>query len=226
MGIMGSSLLIKIAIWAVPVLFSIIIHEVAHGWMAHRLGDCTAKDMGRLTLNPASHIDIIGTIVLPLMMLILGGPVFGWAKPVPFNPNNFHRNVDIRKGTMLVALAGPGSNLIIAFFFSFLFIFVLKFFSSFPHIIFISLSQLTQALIYINLLLCCFNLIPIPPLDGSKILMGLLPTKYYNFFLMLERYGFIIIIILLASGAFSNLIFGPVNFLFKVFLSIPLFLIN
>ena len=226
MGIMGSSLLIKIAIWAVPVLFSIIIHEVAHGWMAHRLGDCTAKDMGRLTLNPASHIDIIGTIVLPLMMLILGGPVFGWAKPVPFNPNNFHWHVDIRKGTMLVALAGPGSNLIIAFFFSFLFIFVLKFFSSFPHIIFISLSQLTQALIYINLLLCCFNLIPIPPLDGSKILMGLLPTKYYNFFVMLERYGFLIIIILLASGAFSTLIFGPVNFLFKVFLSIPLFLIN
>ena len=105
------NVIMRVVMWAVPVVFSIVVHEVSHGWMAYRLGDDTAKRMGRLTLNPVSHIDPMGTVILPLIMIIMGGPVFGWAKPVPFNPYNFKRNVNIRTGAMWVALAGPGSNL-------------------------------------------------------------------------------------------------------------------
>ena len=144
---MVSSPLVRVAIWAVPVLFSIVVHEVAHGWMAYRLGDDTAKRMGRLTLNPLTHIDIIGTIILPLMMMALGGPVFGWAKPVPFNPNNFYAKVDPRKGTLLVALSCPGSNLVLAFVSSFIFVALQKFLSTLHPFLFIPLSQLALALL-------------------------------------------------------------------------------
>ena len=218
---MTGSLIAKLAIWAVPVLFSIVVHEVAHGWMAHRLGDDTAMRMGRLTLNPLMHIDMMGTIILPFILIILGGPVFGWAKPVPFNPNNFYRHVNPRKGTLLVALAGPGSNLILAFVSSFVFVAVQKFFSASHPLLYIPLSQLALALTTINLVLACLNLVPVPPLDGSKILLGILPPKYDRYFFMLERYGFLIIVVLLASGALSGLIIGPVNFLFNLFFSIP-----
>lgn len=223
---MGIDILFKIGIWAVPVLFSIVIHEVSHGWMAHRLGDRTAKSMGRLTLNPVPHIDPVGTIILPLIMIIMGGPVFGWAKPVPFNPYQFRQDVDIKRGTMLVALSGPLSNFTIAFVASFLFVFAHKLFSWLPALLYISLLQLAQALIFINLILGSFNLIPIPPLDGSKVIMGLLPDKLVPRYLTLERYGFLIIIILLATGAFSGIIMGPVRFLYKVFTIIPAFLAN
>jgi Zn-dependent protease len=118
------SLLIKILIFAIPVLFSIIIHEVSHGWIAYKLGDDTAKRMGRLTLNPIPHIDPLGTIVLPLIMIIANGPVFGWAKPVPVNPNNFRQSVNIRSGMMWVGLAGPVSNLILAFISSFIYFYI------------------------------------------------------------------------------------------------------
>jgi len=204
--------------------FSIVVHEVSHGWMAYRLGDDTAKRMGRLTLNPFPHIDPMGTVLLPLIMIIMGGPVFGWAKPVPFNPYNFNRNVNIRNGTMWVALAGPGSNLILAFIFSFVFVAIHLFFSGLPSIIYFSISQLAQALIFINLVLASLNLIPIPPLDGSKILMRFLPPTYDRYFMMLERYGFFILIILLATGVFSRLILAPVKFFYGIFLLIPTYL--
>ncbi|MBW2064292.1 MAG: site-2 protease family protein [Deltaproteobacteria bacterium] len=220
------NILLKISIWAVPVLFSIVIHEVSHGWMAYRLGDRTAKTMGRLTLNPLPHIDPVGTIILPLIMIILGGPVFGWAKPVPFNPYLFNPKVDIKKGTMMVALAGPLSNFTMAFAASFLFVFAQKFLSALPGLIYISLLQLAHALILINLILGSFNLVPIPPLDGSKVLMGLLPNKYAAHYLMLERYGFVLIMILLASGALSGIIMGPVRFLYRVFHLIPASLVG
>ena len=141
---MSIDVLMRVVIWAVPVLFSIVVHEVSHGWMAHRLGDDTAKRMGRLTLNPLPHIDPMGTVILPLIMIIMGGPVFGWAKPVPFNPYNFNRNVNIRNGTMWVALAGPGSNVILAFIFSFVFIAIQQFFSSLPFNIYSSILDLSQ----------------------------------------------------------------------------------
>ncbi|MBW1824820.1 MAG: site-2 protease family protein, partial [Deltaproteobacteria bacterium] len=197
MNIISIDILIKIIIFAVPVLFSIVVHEVSHGWIAYKLGDYTAKRMGRLTLNPISHVDPMGTIILPLIMIIMGGPIFGWAKPVPFNPNNFNQNVNVRNGVMWVALAGPGSNLILAFIFSFIFVFVYKYFSGSPSIIFFSITQFLKALVQINIILACFNLIPIPPLDGSKILMRFLPAKHIHYYLMLERYGFFIIFFLL-----------------------------
>lgn len=221
---MSIDVVMRVVIWAVPVLFSIVVHEVSHGWMAYRLGDDTAKRMGRLTLNPFPHIDPMGTVLLPLIMIIMGGPVFGWAKPVPFNPYNFNRNVNIRNGTMWVALAGPGSNLILAFIFSFVFVAIHLFFSGLPSIIYFSISQLAQALIFINLVLASLNLIPIPPLDGSKILMRFLPPTYDRYFMMLERYGFFILIILLATGVFSRLILAPVKFLYGIFLLIPTYL--
>ncbi len=223
---MSIDVLMRVVIWAVPVLFSIVVHEVSHGWMANRLGDDTAKRMGRLTLNPLPHIDPMGTVFLPLIMIIMGGPVFGWAKPVPFNPHNFNRNVNARNGAMWVALAGPSSNLAVAFISSFIFVAVHKFFSGLPSIIYLSITQLTQALIFINLVLASLNLIPIPPLDGSKILMRFLPSRYDPYFSMLERYGFLILIILLATGAFSRFIWVPVKFFYVIFLSIPTFLFS
>jgi Zn-dependent protease len=215
------NVVMRVAMWAVPVLFSIVLHEVSHGWMAYRLGDDTAKRMGRLTLNPIHHVDPVGTVILPLILIIMGGPVFGWAKPVPYNPYNFRPDVNIRNGAMWVALAGPGSNLGIALVFSFVLVAAQKFLSGAPSIIYFSVTQLAQAFIVINLVLASLNLIPIPPLDGSKILMRFLPTEYERYFLMLERYGFLILLLLLATGAFSALIWVPVEFLYSIFLFIP-----
>ncbi|MFC1580032.1 site-2 protease family protein [Thermodesulfobacteriota bacterium] len=221
---MSLDTLLRVLVWAVPVLFSIIVHEVSHGWVAHRLGDDTAKRMGRLTLNPIPHLDPVGTVILPLILIIAGGPVFGWAKPVPFNPYNFNRNVNPKSGAMWVALAGPCSNLIIAFISSFLLVATLKYFAGLPDILFFSITQFAKALFIINLFLAALNLIPIPPLDGSKVLMRFLPDRYAPYFLQLERYGFIILILLLATGALSNLITVPVQFLTYIFLAIPKFL--
>ena len=225
-GKVSVDVLTRVVIWAVPVLFSIVVHEVSHGWMAYRLGDDTAKRMGRLTLNPIPHIDPMGTVVLPLIMIITGGPVFGWAKPVPFNPYNFNRSVNVRNGVMWVALAGPCSNLILAFIFSFIFVAVQKFFPGPPSIIYLSITQLFKALIIINLALASLNLLPIPPLDGSKILMRFIPPKYEHYFLMLERYGFLILMVLLVTGVFSHIIWVPVKFLYTVFLLISVFLFS
>jgi Zn-dependent protease len=216
---MGLDVISKIAIWLVPVLFSIVVHEVAHGWMAYKLGDRTAKYMGRLTLNPIPHIDPLGTLILPLLLLILGGPVFGWAKPVPFNPQNFHPHVNIRRGSMWVAIAGPASNLILAFVASFVLVFLRKFIPL-PA----AAYTFCGAFVGINLFLALLNLIPIPPLDGSKILLGFLPPKYDHYFMMLERYGFFIILILIGSGALSHIVLPPFKFLFTLFLAVPQFL--
>jgi Zn-dependent protease len=218
---MEVSILTKIAFWAVPVLFSIIIHEVSHGWIAHRLGDDTAERMGRLTLNPLNHIDPIGTVILPLFMIISGGPVFGWAKPVPFNPYNFNRNIDPRTGVVWVALAGPLSNLLIAFVTSFIYVAALNLFWPLPNDIYFPMRYVAEALISVNLMLGCFNLIPIPPLDGSKILIRFLPKKYSYYLLEFDRYGFIVLAILLATGTLSSVIHVPIRFLLRLFLQIP-----
>ena len=220
---MSVNVISRILIWAVPVLFSIVIHEVSHGWMASKLGDDTAKNMGRLTLNPLVHIDPIGTIILPFIMIILGGPVFGWAKPVPFNPYNFNPRVNRRNGIMWVGIAGPASNFAIAFVASFVLVFSERFLSGLPTLLFISIFQLAQVLVLINLILGFFNLIPIPPLDGSKVLMRFLPQRLELQYLKLERYGMLILILILATGGFSSLVMGPVNLLYRIFLGIPRF---
>jgi Zn-dependent protease len=162
--------------------FTIIIHEVAHGWMANRLGDPTAKLLGRLTLNPIPHIDLYGTVLLPIFLMLIHSPfLFGWAKPVPIDPYNLK---DPKKDSALISLAGPMSNMIIATLLAIIYRFV-------PNQIF---SGLIFMVIQFNVVLAVFNLIPIHPLDGGKILVGLLPSneahKFDNF---MNHYGLIIL---------------------------------
>jgi Zn-dependent protease len=186
------------------LIFSAIAHEYLHGWMAWHLGDNTAKDAGRLTFNPLAHLEWFGSFFLPLVMVITGMPfVFGWAKPVPYNPNNLR---DKKYGDAKVALAGPLANLIIALFFGLLIRFLPVFNLTF--------SGLLGIIVYINLVLMVFNLVPIPPLDGSKILAVFLPEHLRNRYLGSERTGFIFIIlfVMLAGG----LIMPLVNWLFKI----------
>lgn len=174
---------------AIPLLYSIIVHELAHVWVALRMGDPTAKNAGRLTLNPLSHLDPIGTI----MLFIVG---FGWARPVPVNLGYIR---DYRRGLVLVSSAGIVANMI----FAFLAVLLLKWLTPAPRgSVGIFLSYLAQ----INLILAAFNLIPIPPLDGSKILMGFLPDRMHDALARLEPYGFFIIIGLLFVGALNPLI--------------------
>ena len=177
------------ALVAIPLLFSVIIHEVAHGWVAYRMGDPTAKWLGRLSLNPLKHLDPVGT----LMLFLVG---FGWAKPVPVNLNNIS---DRRKGLIFVSSAGIVANILFAFI-------ALLFFRLFST----SSSRIAVILVYfvvqINITLAALNLIPIPPLDGSKILMGIVSERTQYFLARLEPYGFFIIIGFLYLGILDPLI--------------------
>ncbi len=174
---------------AIPLLYSVIFHELAHGWVAYRMGDPTAKSLGRLSLNPLKHLDPIGTV----MLFIFG---FGWAKPVPVNFNNLR---DTRKGLILVSSAGITANMILAF----LAFFLLRLLSPAPSGV---LATLLFYLAQINIILASFNLIPIPPLDGSKILMGFVPERFQYYLSRLEPFGLFIIIGLLYIGALDPLI--------------------
>jgi Zn-dependent protease len=191
----------SIFIIAILVL-SVIIHEVAHGAMANYLGDPTAKYSGRLTLNPIKHIDPVGSILVPLFLVLMGsGVLFGWAKPVPINPYNFR---DQKYGSAKVSLAGPLSNFSLALIFGL----IIRFFPLPSNILFIF-----GIIVYINLILCIFNLIPIPPLDGSHILFTFLPysMEYIkNFF---NQYGMFILLFLVFF--FLGPVFIFISFLFK-----------
>jgi Zn-dependent protease len=181
------------ALVAIPLLFSIIIHEVAHGWVAYRMGDATAKWSGRLTFNPLSHLDPIGTLAL----FVAG---FGWAKPVPVNFNNLS---DKRKGLILVSSAGILANILLAFVAQ---LFIRLFSGSSSGIAVILVYKVCFIVSHINITLAALNLIPIPPLDGSKILMGILWEKTPYFLTRLEPYGFFIIIGFLFLGILDPLI--------------------
>lgn len=191
------------------LLFSAIIHEVSHGFSAKLQGDNTAEAAGRLTLNPLPHLDPFGSVLLPLILAIpalFGAPVviIGWAKPVPFNPNNLKNK---RWGPALVALAGPLANILLALIFGLLLRLVNQ------SLIFPSTFGIFLAVIvWINLLLAVFNLVPIPPLDGSKILFSILPYSWRDFEFWLEKYGFILILIFIFFG--FNLILPIVSFIF------------
>jgi len=173
------------------LLFSVIIHELAHGYVAYSLGDLTAKYEGRLTLNPLKHLDPFGSVILPLLLFIAGSPfLFGWAKPVPVNPYNF---TDKKYGEIKVSIAGPISNLFLAIFFGLILRFI-------PDAVFASNQGIEIALSYIvsiNIWLAVFNLIPVPPLDGSWILFSLLPAKLENIKFFLKQYGIAILVLLI-----------------------------
>jgi Zn-dependent protease len=188
----------------VTLIFSAIIHEYMHGWMADRLGDTTAKDAGRLTLNPISHIDPFGSILLPGLLILTGaGFIFGWAKPVPYNPYNLR---DKKYGGAKVAIAGPMANLITAVFFGL----ILRF----APIENITLMTFFAIIVQINILLMVFNLVPIPPLDGSKVLMPFLPYNLQQSYAGLERYGMILVFIFIMFG--FSLIVPVMNFFLKL----------
>lgn len=174
---------------AIPLLYAVIFHELAHGWVAYRLGDTTAKYMGRLSLNPFKHLDPMGT----LMLFLFG---FGWAKPVPVNFNQLR---DKRLGMILVSAAGIITNLLLAFCALFLYRLLALSPASIP-------AQLLYYFARINILLAAFNLIPLPPLDGSKILLGFAPPAVRDFLFRIERYGILIIIALLYLGVLDPII--------------------
>lgn len=202
-------------IFLVILVFSAILHEIAHGFVAEKLGDPTARLMGRLTLNPKSHIDPFMSILLPLLLIISGSPiVFGAAKPVPVDPFNFR---EPKKDMAIVSLAGPGTNVLIAIAAAIL-IKILGFImlSTGPNLILDIISSLAGIFVYVNLLLAIFNLIPIPPLDGSKIFALLLPQKESAVYLSIGSIGIFIIFFLLMFpiGGFSlgNLMFNLLTF--------------
>jgi Zn-dependent protease len=173
---------LKFFIYVVIVL-SAVFHEYAHGFMAYRLGDSTAKDAGRLTLNPFAHMELMGTVVIPLFLLYVGGIFIGWAKPVPYNPFNLS---DKKYGSLKVGIAGPGANLIIAVILGIIIrlagygVFGVSLMSGF-------FFEALGLIVYINIFLALFNMIPMPPLDGSKVLMDLFPKAGYA----LARFGFL-----------------------------------
>lgn len=198
--------ILKIIIWAIPVLLAITLHEVAHGWVARYLGDPTAAKLGRLTLNPIKHIDPIGTILVPAIMILLPGNfLFGWAKPVPVNVNQLGSP---KRDMAIVAVAGPVSNLIMALLWALLIKICLSG-SGEESSVQQTLILMGLAGMMINIILMVLNMIPLPPLDGGRVLAGLLPDNLSAMLGSIERYGFIIIVALLVSGVLGTIISTP-----------------
>lgn len=210
----------KICLWAIPILAAVVLHEIAHGYVAFRLGDPTAAQLGRLTLNPFAHMDLFGTIILPLLLLFGGAPfLFGYAKPVPVNFMNL-RNP--RKGMVLVALAGPTMNLLLAAFSALAFNFLQSVQVPQDGLLATNLAVLTlmaghSALM--NIGLAVFNMLPIPPLDGGRVATGLLPRFPAIALARLEPYGMLIIMLLLATGALDQILRPMTQLLVQTFLS-------
>lgn len=204
----------SILVWALPVLTAVILHEIAHGYVALRLGDPTAASMGRLTLNPLRHVDPVGTVLLPLMLVLThAGFVFGWARPVPVN---FGRLRNPKRDMVLVAAAGPATNLVLAALSALVYRFLAGLeldpgaaFTGVAIAVLTPVALMAQASVLINAGLAVFNMIPIPPLDGGRVVTGLLPRPQAIAFAQLERYGLLIVMALLFTNTLDRII-GPV----------------
>ena len=184
-------------IYIIPLLFAITLHEAAHGWIASKLGDHTARMMGRVTLDPTKHIDPIGTIAIPLVLLLSSsGFIFGWAKPVPINFNALRNG---KNGMIWVALAGPGANIVMAVCWLFVMIIAIKMNITI-------LIEMGRVGILVNCVLAVFNLLPIPPLDGSRVISALLPNRLAYQYNQLEQYGLYILLGLMFLGGFNYLV--------------------
>jgi Zn-dependent protease len=205
-----------IAVVALPLLFAITLHEVAHGWMARRLGDPTAMMLGRLTVNPIKHIDPIGTVAVPLLLLLTSGFVFGWAKPVPVTQENL-RNP--QRDMAWVAAAGPGANLVMALFWALVLKIGLVIADAIPGFV-QPLLLMSQYGIFINLVLMVLNLLPVPPLDGSRVVTAFLRGPWAYQYSRLESYGLIILLLLLVTGALGWIIRPPISLLERLIYSI------
>ena len=197
----------RLAIWALPLIFAVTVHEAAHGWVADRLGDPTARRMGRITLNPIPHIDLVGTILVPVLMLTFTGFLIGWAKPVPVAVERLGRP---KRDMAIVAAAGPGVNLVMAIIWSLLLLLAHSLVHTL-HVIAIPLLLMSVAGVFINLVLMALNLLPIPPLDGGRIVTGLLPNNLARLYARIEPFGMIILILLLISRVLG-MILGPIVF--------------
>jgi len=200
-----------IDVWIVPVLFAITLHEAAHGWVAYKLGDPTAKSRGRITINPIKHIDPMGTVVVPIFLATLSGFVMGWAKPVPVEPRYFKSPL---LDMALVAVAGPASNFVMACFWAFFIVVVDAALNPSSTLSF--LADMGEKGIYINIILMVLNLLPIPPLDGGRVVAGILPPSLAMPFMQLERFGMIIILLLLVSGILGKIMWPIVLHFVKI----------
>jgi len=197
----------RVAVWALPLVFAVTVHEAAHGWVADRLGDSTARRLGRITFNPIPHIDLLGTILVPLLMLTFTGFLIGWAKPVPVAVERLGHP---KRDMAIVAAAGPAVNLVMALLWSLILIVAHNLVHSLT-VVAIPLLLMAIAGIFINLVLMAINLLPVPPLDGGRILTGLLPQPAAGLLARVEPFGLFILIALLVTGV-VGMVLGPVVF--------------
>lgn len=204
-----------VTVYAIPVIFAITLHEAAHGYVAKRFGDNTAYVLGRVSLNPARHIDPFGTVIFPLLTLFLGGMLFGWAKPVPVNQGQLR---EPRRHMIWVVLAGPAANFLMALLWALLLriLFSMGETQGF-------LWEVSRAGISINLILMVLNLLPVPPLDGGRVLMNIVPLKTENLLARIEPYGIWILLALLLTGVIQPVIGAGINFFFELILKIVFF---
>lgn len=202
---------IQFAFQIIILIFSVVIHEVSHGYAALALGDKTAQYAGRLTLNPLKHLDPFGSVILPTLSYILGGFIFGWAKPVPYNPYNLKNQ---SWGPAIVGAAGPGANIALALIFGLLIRFLPSLANGLSGAFILNFMTIASTIALLNLVLAFFNLVPIPPLDGSKVLFSILPYQWRGLHIFLEQYGLFILLIFIFF--FAQWLLPIVLFLFRI----------